>query len=74
MSTAALGSRTRVARFALPFPGIVVALLLAVVLPLLAGELGLSQGRALKLCGGVALAVRMLQTLLLTSEQALIGV
>ena len=60
MSAATLTSRAGQARRALPVPGIALALVLAVVVPLLAGELGLSQGRALKLCGGVALAIAAL--------------
>ena len=65
MTAAALVGRARTARRAVPLPGILIALALAAVVPLIAGQLGLSEGRALKLCGGVSLAIAALSLNLL---------
>jgi ABC-type branched-subunit amino acid transport system ATPase component/ABC-type branched-subunit amino acid transport system permease subunit len=65
MTAAALVGRARTARRAVPLPGVLLALALAAVVPLIAGQLGLSEGRALKLCGGVSLAVAALSLNLL---------
>ncbi|MCW2542499.1 MAG: inner-rane translocator [Frankiales bacterium] len=65
MTAATLTGRLRESGRSVPIPGVVFALAVAVLLPLLAREMGLSEGRALKLCGGVALAVAALSLNLL---------
>ncbi|MCU1588110.1 MAG: inner-rane translocator, partial [Frankiales bacterium] len=65
MTAVPLTGRLRAGGRAMPIPGVIVAVALAAVVPWIAGELGLKQGRALQLCGGVALAVAALSLNLL---------
>ena len=66
MSALTLDGRVAAARRAVPVPGVLVALLLAAVVPPLAGQAGLlSEGRALQLCGGTSFAVAALSLNLL---------